>query len=476
MIRTTLSKFALKVLPASLLLAFTASAGASDLMQAYDLARQNDPTLAIAETTRFSSRLNVDASRAALLPSLSGSAGYSRSGSDVTGTGLSQTDPNEAFSRATVTHSRGRSVGLDLSQSIYNHGDYTRLRAARKRAEAGEAEFDAANDNLIVRVAQSYFDTLTAIDALVFALAEERAVKRQLDQAEVRFEVGADAITDVHEARARYDSSRANTIASQVMLEDAREALAEIIGTRLQGLKGLDENFQPAPLTPDNMEDWVTLTLEKNPILLAQDIAAQADELDVATARSGYLPYVSAKAGWGRSYGWGGGFGPGIVDHSEGDDWNAGINVVVPIFSGFSTRTNVKQAINTRDARAFQYEQNRRSILRQTRNSFRALQAGISEIGARKQAVVSAKSALEATEAGFEVGTRTIVDVLLSQQSLFSAQSGYSSARHNFLVNTLRLKQAAGTIEHSDLADVNRYLVSDAEAALYRAAEEDTGR
>ncbi len=475
MIRTTLKISALKVLPASLLLAFAASAGASDLMQAYDLARQNDPALSIAETTRSASRLNVDASRAALLPRLTGSAGYSRIGSDVTGSGLSQTDPNQPFSRDTISHSRGRSVGLDLSQSLYNHGDYTRLRAARKRAEAGEAEFDAANDSLIVRVAQSYFDTLTAIDAVVFALAEERAVKRQLDQAEVRFEVGADAITDVHEARARYDSSRANAIASQVMLEDAREALAEILGARLQGLKGLDENFQPAALAPDNVDDWVALTLEKNPILQAQDIAAQADDLDVATARSGHLPYLSASAGWGKSFGWGGARGPGILDHTEGDDWNAGINLVVPIFSGFSTQTGVKQAINTRDARAFQYEQNRRSILRQTRNSFRALQAGTSEIEARKQAVVSAQSALEATEAGFEVGTRTIVDVLLSQQTLFSAQSGYSSARHNFLVNTLRLRQAAGTIELSDLAEVNRYLVSDAEAALYRSAEEDAG-
>ncbi|MEZ5543604.1 MAG: TolC family outer membrane protein [Lysobacteraceae bacterium] len=475
MIRSTLKLFALKALPASLLLAFAASAGASDLMQAYDLARQNDPTLSIAETTRTASQLNVDASRSALLPRLTGSAGYSRSGSDVTSHGLTEAEPAQPFSRDGGSHSRGRSLGLDLSQSLYDHGNYTRLRSARKRAEAGEAEFEAANDGLIVRVAQGYFDTLTAIDALVFALAEERAVKRQLDQAEVRFEVGADAITDVHEARARYDSSRANTIASEVMLEDAREALAEILGSRLQGLKGLDENFQPTPLTPASMEDWVALTLDKNPILLAQDISAQADELDVATARSGHLPSLSASAGWGKTFGWGGARGPGLVDHTDGDDWNAGISLVVPIFAGFATQTGVKQAINTRDARAFQYEQSRRSILRQTRNSFRALQAGISEIEARKQAVVSAQSALEATEAGFEVGTRTIVDVLLSQQSLFMAQSGYSSARHNFLVNTLRLKQAAGTVELSDLADVNRYLVSDAEAALHRSADENAG-
>lgn len=462
---------AIKALPAAMLMAFAASAGAADLMQAYDLARQNDPTLSIADATRNASQLGIAASRAALLPQLSGGAGLSRSGSDSTVTGLLTND--QPYRSDSDSHSRGRSYGLDLSQSIYDHSSYTRLRAAKKRAQAGEAEFDAANDSLIVRVAQGYFDTLTAIDALVFALAEERAVKRQLDQAEVRFEVGADAITDVHEARARYDGARANTIASQVRLEDAREALAEILGERLHGLKGLDENFQPQQPSPANVDDWVALTLERNPILQAQEIAAQADELDVATARSGHLPYLAASAGYGKSFGWGGSVSNGVFDpHSEGSNWNAGINLVVPIFSGFSTQTAVKQAINNRDLRGFQYEQNRRAILRQTRNSFRALQAGISEIEARKQAVISAKSALEATEAGFEVGTRTIVDVLLSQQTLFSAQSGYSAARHNFLVNSLRLKQAAGTIELADLQDVNRYLVNDAEAALYRASDD----
>ena len=144
MIRSTLKLFALKALPASLLLAFAASAGASDLMQAYDLARQNDPTLSIAETTRTASQLNVDASRSALLPRLTGSAGYSRSGSDVTSYGLTEAEPPQPFSRDGSSHSRGRSVGLDLSQSLYDHGNYTRLRSARKRAEAGEAEFDAA--------------------------------------------------------------------------------------------------------------------------------------------------------------------------------------------------------------------------------------------------------------------------------------------------------------------------------------------
>ncbi len=464
----------ISLLSAALLLAGAGGgARAADLMQAYTLARDSDPQLAIADTTRQATHLRVTQSRANLLPNLSGSAGYSRSGSESSGARVLSVDPPIVSTSDSRSHSSGRTYGLQLNQSLYNHADYTQLRAAKKRTEVGEAQYDAENDNLIVRVAEAYFNTLTAIDALVFARAEERAVKRQLDQAEQRFEVGLTAITDVHEARARYDGSRAGTIAAEVQLEDAREALAQIIGTPLENLRGLDENFSPDRPSPEGVDAWVALAMEQNPTLRAQALAAQADELDVSTARAGHLPYLSASASKGRTFGWGTSQADaGIIpSNSEGDDWRVGVNLVVPIFSGFATQAQVKLALNARDERALQYDQNQRAILRQTRNAYRALNAGISEIEARKQAVVSARSALEATEAGFEVGTRTIVDVLLSQQVLFQAQSAYSSARHNFLVNTLRLKQAAGVVDISDVTEVNRHLVRDAEAAL--ALDED---
>ena len=459
----------ISLLSAALLLAgASAGANAADLMQAYTLARDSDPQLAIAETTRQATQLRVTQSRAALLPNLSGSAGYSRSGSESSGSRVLSIDPPIVSSSDSSSHSSGRSYGLQLNPSHYNHGNYTQLRAAKKRTEVGEANYDAENDNLIVRVAEAYFNTLTAIDALVFARAEERAVKRQLDQAEQRFEVGLTAITDVHEARARYDGARAGTIAADVQLEDAREALAQIIGTPLENLRGLDDDFAPARPSPAGVDAWVALAMENNPTLLAQALSAQADELDVSSARAGHLPTLSLNASKGRNFGWGSSQADAgvIPSNNEGDNWSLGVNLSVPIFSGFATQAAVKLAINARDERALQYDQNQRAILRQTRNAYRALDAGISEIEARKQAVVSARSALEATEAGFEVGTRTIVDVLLSQQVLFQAQSAYSSARHNFLVNSLRLKQAAGVVAIDDVTEVNRHLVRDAEAAL----------
>lgn len=451
----------------------SAPSHASDLMQAYTLARDSDPQLAIAGTTREAGQLRVTQARAPLLPNLSGSASYSRSGSESAGERVLSVDPPIVSTSTTRSHSSGRNFGLQLNQTIYNHSNYTQLRAAKVRNEVGEAQYDAENDNLIVRVAEAYFNTLTSIDALVFARAEERAVKRQLDQAEQRFDVGLTAITDVHEARARYDGSRAGTIAAEVQLEDAREALTQIIGQPLANLRGLQDDFAPARPSPDGIDAWVALTREQNPTLRAQALSARADELDVETARAGHLPYLSASASRGRGYGWGTSAGDlGIIpSNNSSEDWRVGINLTVPLFSGFATQAQVRLALNARDQRSFQYDQNERAILRQTRNAYRALDAGISEIEARKQAVVSAQSALEATEAGFEVGTRTIVDVLLSQQVLFQAQSGYSTSRHNFLVNSLRLKQAAGVIGIDDLAEVNRYLVRDAEAALVQDAE-----
>jgi outer membrane protein len=196
---------------------------------------------------------------------------------------------------------------------------------------------------------------------------------------------------------------------------------------------------------------------------------------DVSTARAGHYPTLGASIGYGDSASWGQNrvLGQPVPTGSEGYDTTIGLRLTIPIFSGFLTQSQVRQSIYTRDATEDQLEQEKRAVMRQTRNAFRALMAGLSGIEARKQALVSAQSALEATEAGFEVGTRTIVDVLISQQVLFQAQRDYSTARHQFLVNTLRLKQAAGTVEIQDVAAVNRFLVSDAEAALDQPAEED---
>lgn len=471
---TALPRF--RPLCAALLLALTAGAAqAADLMQAYELARQSDPQLQGADASRLANREGVPQARSSLLPQIDGSASLDRTRVDSDG-GTVVLDDGTVISGG-ESESTSRSYGVTLRQSIYDRRNYTRLAAARSRAAQADATYDAANDNLIIRTAEAYFNALTAIDSLAFARAEERAVKRQLDQADQRFEVGLTAITDVHEARARYDSSRANAIAAEVQLDDAREALTEITGQAMTNLQGLDENFAPSQPVPDDINRWVETALAENPSLLAQEYAVQAANDDIATARAGHLPTLSAGASWGKNASW-------LNDRVITDDptdaldngrtsKSIGLTLNVPIFSGGLVSSQVRQSIYTRDYNEEVLDQQRRAITRSTRNAFRSLLAGISEIEARRQALVSAQSALEATEAGFEVGTRTIVDVLISQQTLFQAQSGYSTSRHNFLVNTLRLKQAAGTIAIQDVQDVNRNLVRDAEAALDLPPSED---
>ena len=455
----------------ALALAASGSVGAADLMQAYELARQSDPQLAAAESQRLATAEGVNQSRAALLPQVSASARFNDSSGESTSFGAQpDVDGNLVFGRNTTnSDSRSRSWGIDLQQSLYDHRNYTRLRASRARAEAATADYDAAVDALALRVAQAYFNTLTAIDSLVFARADERAVKRQLDQAEQRFEVGLTAITDVHEARARFDGSRAGAIAAENALDDAREVLAELTGQYLGNLRGLDDSFSPSAPEPASLDAWVQTALGENPLLRSRLLALEASQQDVATARSGHLPTLGMGVSVGRDYGWGErrlASGVVVPGNSEGRDTSIGVTLNVPLFAGGATQSQVRQAIFGRDGAEDRLEQERRAVTRQTRSAYRAVIAGIAETEARRQALVSARSALEATEAGFEVGTRTIVDVLLAQQVLTSAQRDYSNARHGFLVNTLQLKQSAGVIDVRDIAAVNRLLVRDAEAAL----------
>ena len=460
----------LRPLTLALLLAGTAgSANAADLLEAYEMARQSDPVLSASESRSLATGEGVVQSRAALLPQLDGNVSWSRTETDSTGSqafGAVVQPPSEISSENT-----SRGWGVNLRQSLYDHGNYTRLSAAKARAAQAEAEYKAAQDELVVRVSTAYFNVLTAIETLASSRAEERSVKRQLDQAEKRLEVGLAPITDVHEARARFDTARANAIAAANALDDAREALAEITGTEIDNLKGLDAGYKPTDPTDLISQDWVAVAMENNPSLLARELAVTAAEKDIGTARSGHLPSLGLTASYsdGNGYGTTDVFAPlpssSSVDNTA-ETTRVGVTLTVPIFAGGATQSGVRQAVHNRDAAADQLEQQRRAVVRQTRNAQRSLGAGSAEVEARRLSVVSAQAAYEASEAGLEVGTRTIVDVLITQQALFQAQREYARARHDFLVNTLRLKQSAGTITLADLQEVNRVLVQDAEAAL----------
>jgi len=469
--------FRLSPIHIGLLLALgCASAQAGDLVQAYDLARQSDPQLAGSEANKRAQDAGIGISRSALLPQISASATLSQTNGNSssvasfpcsTGSGVCF-GPNNGTSDI-----RNRAESVNLQQSIYNHANYTALKASHSRAEQGEALYDSAGQTLITRVAQAYFNVLSAIQDLASSRAQERALKRQLDQANVRLQVGLAPITDAEEAKAQYDISRAATIGFETALSDAREALTEITGQPIEHFKGLAPDFTPTAPSPQDVDAWVKMAVEQNPQIRAQQLAVDAANHDVETARSGHLPTLAFTASYGRNAQWGtfgsNGFDFPAASSSRGPFYQ--LTFQVPIFTGFAVSSRVRQALAIRDQTADTLEQTRRSVERQARNAFHATLAGLTEIDARKQALLSAQTALEATQTGLEVGTRTIVDVLISEQTLFSAQRDYARARNNFVVNGLLLKQASGSIQGSDVTAVNALLVSDAEAALDVSAD-----
>ena len=462
---------ALRPIAFALVLAgIAAPAAATDLVQAYGLAREGDPQLSITESQSGIADEGVVQARSSLLPQVSGQ--ITLDGNDGFSEGLDQIidddgqitfGPTEGSSDTTNRTSR-----INIRQSVFDLSNYSRLGASRRRAEAADADFASGEDTLIVRVADAYFNVLTRIETLVASRSEVAAVKRQLDQAEKRLEVGLAPITDVHEARARYDSARANAILAANALDDAYEALAEITGTRVDNLKGLAKNFTPKATDLRTSADWVTMALDSSPALRSRELALAAAEKDVTTARAGHLPTITATAGYQDSETW----GTRTSDTSSRPATSMqggtglGLTLEVPLFSGFATQSRVREALHRRDIAADQLEAQKRTVTRTTRQLHNALAAGAAEVEARRLAVVSAQAAYEAGEAGLEVGTRTIVDVLIAQQQLFQAQRDYATARHAFLVNELKLKQAAGTLDVSDLEAVNRSLVTDADAAL----------
>jgi outer membrane protein len=434
----------------ALALAIAGSAQAADLMEVYDKARAGDPQFAAAEASRLSAEQSVPLARSALLPQLSGSWSKSRNKNE----GSVFSEELNRFVDSSTT-SRNSNKSLTLQQSIYDHGNYMNLRAAKAQAARGGADYDAASDALLVRVAEAYFGVLTAQTNLTSAEAEEKAVGRQLEQAEQRFEVGLTAITDVHEARARYDGARAAVILARNTLDDTFEGLIELTGEEVETVKPLKEDIELSMPSPDNLDDWVDTAIASNPALAALQKTVEAANYSAKSAWSDHLPSLGLSSSYGETDSGG---DLGLFSARDPKNTSLSLSLNIPIFSGGATNARYKQALYDRDAAQDRLEQQRRAIVRQTRGAFRGVAAGISEVEAREQALVSAKSALEATEAGFEVGTRTIVDVLLSQQQQFAAEREYSRARHNYILANLRLKQAAGTIDIADLKSVNAML------------------
>ena len=430
------------------------SAQATDLLETYEMARNGDPQLAIAESSTLYDKEGEVQARAALLPQVTGDASLRRSRTEYEGTSGTFTTTS-------------RSYGVNATQTLFNWGQFSSLRAQRSLSQAADFTLEAANDDLVVRTAAAYFDVLVAIESLAAAEANEAAGKRQFDYADKRLEVGLAPITDVHEARAQYDDARANTILVRNALADAYQALAELTGQPVQNLRGLPADFRPElPAVHADADGWVTRAVQIKPALRASQLQTDAAETSVQIARAGHYPTLSLGGGWGKDAAWGDSIGGGGGATGDSTGTSIGLTLSVPIFSGGATQSRVRQALAQRDQAQDGYEQQRRALDRNTRNLYQALVAGVSEVEARRLAVVSAQSAFDASQVGLEVGTRTVLDVVQNQRTLFQAQVEYARSRYNFLLNRLLLTQATGDLDIEQLRNINAMLTVDAEAQL----------
>ncbi|QIZ77775.1 outer membrane channel protein TolC [Ferrimonas lipolytica] len=415
----------------------TSAVQADDLMQIYQLALTKDPVLLQADYSREAAYERIGQSRANLLPQINASLGYS----DIVDSSVDS-----------VSEVDSTTGSITLSQSIYDHSNYVNLGITKQSAAQSELNFDFSKQDLIVRVAQAYFDVLSAQDNLEFVLANKRAIERQLEQTKQRFAVGLTAITDVHEAQAQYDLAVANEIGAQNSLENNFEALREITGMAHKDLNILDtERFSPSKPTPTSHDQWQTIAEESSIALLINRLSVEIAKEQINLARTGHMPSISFSAGYNDTF-------SHDISSQEGNYSNIGINVSIPIFSGFRVTGQVDEAKSNYVVAQQSLEETHRSVVRSTRASLNNVNSSISSIRAFEQSVVSAESALKATEAGFEVGTRTIVDVLDSTQQLYSAKQQLADARYNYIISVLALKQAAGTLAEADLEMINKGL------------------
>lgn len=445
-----MQKYNISLIAAVFSIGVSGSLPASDLMTFYQLAEAQDPEIRAATANYLAEQQVVPQTRAALLPQIAGAVSSSESTNDeVLIGGVPQPiEDSESFSWT-----------VELNQSIYNHGLWQRLRQANVVAAGAEANYIAAQQELVLRVAQAYFNVLAAQDTLQFAEAETKAVGQQLEQARQRFEVGLIAITDVKESQAQYDQAVASEIAARNALSASKEALWALTHQYPENLEELAEEIPLVSPEPDIKEEWVDRALENNLSLLAAQFQRRAAQLEVGAQRSGHYPSLSLRASHGYIDAENEAFGSVVTAGSrESETTTVGINLSVPIFAGGGIRAQVKEAVYRRDAARENEEAVRRLVIQQTRNAYQNVIADISRVKALQQALISSEAAYRATEAGFEVGTRNAVEVLLSLRNTFSARRDYAQARYDYLLDTLRLKQAAGGLSVADLQAVNRLL------------------
>ena len=429
------------------------SAHAADLVSVYQDACASDPAFKAAQADFQAVRQLIPLSVANFLPqvSLTGSLSRSRNSDQL----QNPTELGEPpFLGSVKFYNDTTTYTLSASQSLFNFANWATLSSANAQVKQAGAKLCSAAQDLMIRTATAYFAVLKASEDLRFTQAEKRAIKRELDQNKDRFQVGLIAVTAVYEAQARFDDVVAREIATKNLYSNRIEELRQITGKSYRTLLGIGDKLPLVSPNPMNIDSWVRTAEKQNFSLQAARYGAEAARENIKIQFAGHLPVIEAQGSYAYTY----------QDNFE-DTGAARTKIATAALSGTLPITNGGGVIAaTRQARYLYQEAlsveelTRRSVIAQTRNTFLGVLSGISQIRADKQAIISSQSALDATKAAQEVGTRTMVDVLNSQSSLYNVQSITMTAEYDYLLQTLLLKQTVGALSPQDIAGVNRWL------------------
>lgn len=448
---------------------------AADLLEVYQRAVQNDPLLREAEATRLASRESRPRALSALLPQFDAFGSMSSRDSDGSRTFPRFDETTGEITNVTSdnkTDSDTTQYQLQLTQPVFRWDRWVALKQANSQVAQAEANYQAAKQDLILRVAQRYFDALAAKDTLQSEETARNAIARQLEQAEKRFEVGLIAITDVQEAKAAYDNSAAAVIQAKRNLATARELLREIIGDEVAVLSGPGSGMPLQTPQPADEEQWVGTAMEQNLALIASRLSAEIARDTIRIRRAGHLPTLDVVLSRSdtdteatevnTTPDPAGPPAPPITTISPADSQSTSDQISLqlnfPIYSGGATQSGVREAVYLHRAARERLERTARETERATRDAYLGVLSEISRVQALRQALESSRTALQATEAGYEVGTRTTVDVLDARRTLAAAETNYARSRYDYIINSVRLRLAAGILKADDVREINDWL------------------
>ncbi len=439
---------------AALCLAAGAPARAQSLQELYDLARGYDAAYQSARAQAESTIYRAEQARALNRPALNavGTAVESRS--------------DTPYATSLTTRISQQQLALNAQQSLFNRTSDRTIDQADANIEIGRAQLLAAEQDLIVRLVQAYFDALSATDTLATVRANKTAISEQLASAKRNFEVGTATITDTREAQARYDLARAQELAAENDLHVKQLALDSVVGRSGVVPKPLATPVVLPPLAPADVETWVTQGEAASPALVQFRLAREIARLETEKARAGHLPTVGVSASLSDSYtvangtirGFNGAPTPFGPLSGPGPAGSIALQVNVPIFSGYSVENRIKETLQLEDKAQQDLEAARRNTAQATRSAFFNVQSLRAQVGALEAAEASSKLALDATVLGYKVGVRVNIDVLNAQAQLYQAQHDVAQARYNVIFNGLKLRQVTGLLSAQDIAAVNALL------------------